>query len=140
MSVNWTKIRNEYVSGGGSYADLAEKYNVSYSTLSKRGAEEGWTETKERQLQIIRNETDRKAAEKISDSESEIAATMSRIRKKLTDKIEQAVDRMENVDTNELRKLVQSYKDMTEANAGTDEERNGVLNDILDAVRGVGDD
>ena len=140
MSVNWEKIRNDYISGCGSYADLSEKYGVSYSTLSKRASAERWKETKESQLQFIREETDRKSAEKIVECESEVAAIMSRIRLKLTQKIEEAVDRLDEDDSVGLRKLVQNYKDMSEAQTFGDEERNGALNDILDAVRGVSDD
>lgn len=140
MAVNWTKIRNEYINGGGSYAELSERYGVSYSTLSKRASAERWTETKESQLQQIREETERKSVEKIAETESEVASIMSRIRLKLTMKIEEAVDKLEEVDTGELRKLVQSYKDMSEARNGSEEEKTGVLNDILDAVRGVSDD
>lgn len=140
MAANWTKIRNEYINGGISYSELAKKHGVSMSTLSKRAAVEKWAETKAQQTQTIRKKLETKTAEKIADTESECAAIMSRIRLKLTRKIEQAVDKLEDIDTGELRKLVQSYKDMSEAQTGTDEERNGVLNDILDAVRGVDDD
>lgn len=140
MATNWTKIRNEYINGGISYSELAKKHGVSMSTLSKRAAAEKWAETKEQQTQTIRKKLETKTAEKIANNESEVAAIMSRIRLKLTRKIEQAVDKLEEVDAGELRKLVQSYKDMSEAQTGTDEERNGVLNDILDAVRGVSDD
>lgn len=140
MGHNWTKIRNEYINGMGSYADLSEKYGVSFSTLSKRAADEKWTETKERQLQKIREEMERESAKKIVENESEVASIMSRIRLKLTQKIEQAVDKLEDVDTSELRKLVQSYKDMSEVQNGTDAEKEGVLNEILDAVKGVDND
>jgi len=140
MAANWEKIKREYINGEGSYTDLSEKYGVSFSTLSKRGAAEKWTETRERQLQRIREETERKVAEKISDTESDVAAIMSRIRLKLTQKIEKAVDSMEELDTAELRKLVQSFKDMSEARGGSEEEKNGALADILAAVKGVSND
>jgi transposase-like protein len=140
MATDWAKIKREYISGNGSYTDLANKYGVSFSTLSKRGASEKWTETREKQLQRISEETERKVAEKIADSESEVAAIMSRIRLKLTQKIERAVDEMESLDTTELRKLVQSFKDMSEAKGGTEEEKQGSLADILAAVKGVNND
>lgn len=140
MAANWAKIKREYINGEGSYTDLSKKHNVSFSTLSKRGAAENWTETRERHLQLIREETERKVAEKIADTESDIAAMMSRIRLKLTKKIEQAVDNLEELDTAEIRKLVQSFKDMSEAQGGTEAEKTGVLNDILSAVKGVGHD
>ena len=140
MAANWDKIKREYINGEGSYTDLSEKYGVSFSTLSKRGAAEKWKEARETQLQKIREETERKTVEKIADSESECAAIMSRIRLKLTRKIEKAVDQMENLDTAELRKLVQSFKDMSEARNTSDDTSSGVLNDILEAVKGVNDD
>ena len=140
MAADWAKIKRDYINGGGSYADLSERYGVSYSTLSKHGAEERWPEIRERQLQKISEETERKTAEKIADTESDIAAIMSRIRLKLTHKIEQAVDNMEGLDTTEIRKLVQSFKDMTEAQNGTQEEKSGALSDILEAVKGVKND
>ena len=139
MAADWAKIKREYINGEGSYTDLSKKHGVPFSTLSKRGASEGWTATREKQLKRISEETERKTAEKIADTESDVAAIMSRIRLKLTQKIEEAVDNMEELDTAELRKLVQSFKDMSEARNGTEEEKTGALNDILEAVRGVSD-
>ena len=140
MAANWEKIKNEYINGGCTYQALADKYGVSFSTLEKKGRTEKWRELKAKQGEKIAEMVREKTAEKISDAESDVAAIMSRIRLKLTQKIERAVDNMEELDTAELRKLVQSFKDMSEAKAGTEEEKTGVLNDILDAVRGVSDD
>lgn len=140
MAANWTKIRNEYVNGGCTYQSLSDKYGVSFSTLEKRARAENWRAAKADQREKVEQKTREKTAEKIADTESECAVIMSRIRLKLIRKIDKAVDTLEEVDAGELRKLVQSYKDMSECGAGSDEEKNGVLNDILDAVRGVGDD
>lgn len=137
MATNWTIIKNEYVNGGCTYQSLSDKYGVSFSTLEKRARAEDWRELKAKQSESVEQKLREKTAEKIAESESEVVAIMARIRLKLTRKIEQAVDRLEDVDTGELRKLVQSYKDMSEAQIGTEEEKTGVLNDILEAVRGV---
>jgi flagellar motility protein MotE (MotC chaperone) len=137
MATNWTKIKNEYINGGCTYQSLADKYGVSFSMIEKRGRREKWRELKAKQSEKLEEKLREKTAEKIADVESDVAAIMSRIRLKLTVKIEQAVDNLEEVDTVELRKLVQSYKDMSEAQSGTEDDRNGMLNDILDAVRGV---
>ena len=140
MAANWKKIRSEYIKGGTTYRALAEKYGVSPSSVEKRAAKEQWTATRENRLQETYQKIEEKTAEKIAENESDVAAIMSRIRLKLTQKIEEAVDKLEEIDTGELRKLVQSFKDMSEARSGTEEEKTGVLNDILDAVRGVSDD
>lgn len=140
MATDWTKIKNEYVNGGCTYQSLADKYGVSFSMIEKRGRREKWRELKAKQGEKISEKVREKTAEKIAETESDVAAIMSRIRLKLTQKIEKAVDNMDDLDTTELRKLVQSFKDMSEARNGTEEEKTGVLNDILDAVKGVGND
>lgn len=38
------KIKAEYIAGGTSYRKLAEKYDVSFSTLRKVAAKEHWSE------------------------------------------------------------------------------------------------
>ena len=140
MAANWTKIRNDYINGKGSYRELAAKYGVSFNTLKYRGARDGWTQLREEHCAAIATKSRQKTVEKIADAESDVNAIMSRIRLKLTQKIEQAVDNMEDLDTAELRKLVQSFKDMNDASNGTEDKKTGALEDILEAVRGVGND
>lgn len=137
MATNWAKIKNEYINGGCTYQSLSDKYKVSFSTLEKRARCENWRELKAKQSEKIEEKTREKTAEKIADTESDVAAIMSRIRLKLTVKIEQAVDNMEGLDANELRKLVQSFKDMNDAQGGTEDEKNGMLNELLEAVKAV---
>jgi len=140
MAANWAKIRNDYINGGGSYRALARKYDVSFNTLKTRAINEGWAQQKIEHGNRIATEIQQQTVEKIADAESEVAAIMSRIRLKLTQKIEQCVDNMEELDSGEIRKLVQSYKDMSEATGGSDENKNGALAEILEAVKGVGND
>lgn len=42
--MDWKLIKAEYIAGGTSYRKLAEKYNVSFSTLRKVAAKEHWSE------------------------------------------------------------------------------------------------
>lgn len=140
MAANWTKIKNDYITGEYSYRELAEKHGISASSVEKRAAREKWTATKDERLQATCKKIEEMTVEKIAESESEVNAIMSRIRLKLTQKIEQAVDGMEELDTAELRKLVQSFKDMSEARNGAEGEKTGSLADILSAVRGVKND
>ena len=44
MKPNWKSIRCEYVTTGQSYRDLADKYQISVCTLSRRAKKEGWPE------------------------------------------------------------------------------------------------
>ena len=140
MATNWAKIKRDYINGEYSYRELAEKHGISASSIEKRAAREKWAATKNERLQATCKKIEEKTVEKIAEAESDVNAIMSRIRLKLTQKIEQAIDDMEKLDTAELRKLVQSFKDMTEARNGFEEEKSGSLADILEAVRGVNDD
>lgn len=40
---DWVSIRADYVSGGGSFRVLAEKYGISVSSIKKKAASDKWT-------------------------------------------------------------------------------------------------
>lgn len=42
--MDWKKIKKEYIAGGISYRKLAEKYEVSRTTLERKAKAEGWPE------------------------------------------------------------------------------------------------
>ena len=137
MAADWLTIRNDYINGGGSYAELAEKYNVSPSTIEKIGCKEGWKKAKKEQCKKIAEKTQEKTVEKIADTESEIAAIHSRLRLKFMQQIETRLEQVE--DGIEFRRLVQSYKDMCEITDGigiADENDDG----FLDALNGTAEE
>lgn len=43
-SPNWARIRAEYLKGGVSYRQLADRYKVNLSTLEKRAKREAWAD------------------------------------------------------------------------------------------------
>ena len=95
ISVDWNKLKAEYIAGGTSYRKLAEKYGVSESTLRKRAAKEHWSELRNKAgtktEQKIIEKTSEKSAEKAISKEQRINA----IAYKLLDKIEKAVDELD---------------------------------------------
>lgn len=113
MAVDWLRIKTEYINGGISYRKLAEKYNVSASSLMQRAAKEGWAKEREQQQSETEAKTKQKAAEKISDNEAEIASIKSRIRLKIYQELENRLNE-DGVDGADFRRLVQNYKDMNE--------------------------
>ena len=117
MAVNWLTIRNDYINGGGSYRQLAEKYGVKFSALREVAFREEWVAAKAEQMDKIRIETAQKTAEKIADDEAEIASIRSRLRLKFMQEIERRAE-LEETDGMEFRRLVQSYKDMCEITDG----------------------
>lgn len=95
ISVDWNKLKAEYIAGGTSYRKLAEKYGVSESTLRKRAAKEHWSELRNKAgtktEQKIIEKTSEKSAKKAISKEQKINA----IADKLLDKIEKAVDELD---------------------------------------------
>lgn len=138
MAVDWLTIRNDYINGGGSYRQLAEKYSVKFSALREVAFREKWPAAKAEQMDKIRIETAQKTAEKIIDAESEVAAIRSRLRLKFMQEIERRAE-LEKTDGMEFRRLVQSYKDMceiTDGIGGTDEHDDG----FLEALNGTAEE
>ena len=87
LSVDWKKLKAEYIAGGISYRKLAEKHNVPFHTLRKQAAKEHWRE--------LRDECVAKTATKIVELESDKnALRMERLLKvsdDLLDAVEEAV-------------------------------------------------
>lgn len=135
MAVDWLTIRNDYINGGGSYRQLAEKYGVSMRQLAEYGRKEGWATAKDEQRKIIATDIQRKTAEKIADAESEVAAIRSRLRLKFMQEIERRAE-LEEADGMEFRRLVQSYKDMCEITdgIGTEEDKD---DGFIEALNGT---
>ena len=137
MAVDWLKIRNDYINGGGSYRQLAEKYKVKFSALREVAYKEEWVAAKAEQMDKIRNATAQKTAEKIAESEAEIASIRSRLRLKFMQEIERRAE-LEETDGMEFRRLVQSYKDMCEITdgIGTVEENDDGFLEALNGTAG----
>lgn len=91
----WKKIKTEYISGGTSYRKLAEKYDVSLTTLYRYAKKENWLE--------LRRQAENKAATKIVEIESDKQAERMRRLLTVSDKLLQAVeDAVEQFQAGEL--------------------------------------
>lgn len=127
---DWSAIEKDYREGDLSYAELAEKYNVSISTLKKAAARQGWRPGKGKAASIRRAA---KALGKMEPSEMEPSSeTEPEMEPKGTDdgygierfdylvgamaeRIEQAIFRTaedEKADLNAIKILVSALKDL----------------------------
>jgi uncharacterized protein YjcR len=79
LSVDWKKIKAEYIAGGTSYRELAKKYDVSFSTLRKVAAKEQWTQ--------LRNNVDTKR-------DTELVETLGVKTAKIDEKYFRLVDKL----------------------------------------------
>ena len=88
--MDWSKLKREYIAGGTSYRKLAEKYGVSFSTLRKVAAKEGWTELRDK----ARAKTDTKLTDLISDQQAERYKRLQDVTDMLLDNLETIVTRV----------------------------------------------
>ena len=136
MAVDWLTIRNDYINGGGSYRELAEKYGIKFSVLKDIAVKEGWAKTKKEHTNKVRTKTEQKTAEKISDNQSEIAAIRSRIELNIFRQLEDRLSAQE-LDGQDFRRLVQSYVDMKDSvRADTDATQSESFTRLLAALGG----
>lgn len=111
MAVDWLKIRNDYINGGGSYRKLAEKYGVPLRTIALRGKEENWTELRKKQQNKVATKLQQKTAEAIVQKEVKRVERLLSISDNLIDKIERAVAELDLAQvTNKTKTKVIEYK------------------------------
>ena len=112
--MDWKKLRAEYIAGGTSYRKLAEKHKVSFHTLRKQAAKEGW--------KALRDETTAKTVTKIveieSDKQAERMKRLLTVSDKLLLAVEDAVDKFEAgellLEKGALKALSGTIKDIKE--------------------------
>ena len=95
VTLNWTKIRSDYINGHISYRKLAEKHGVSYHTLKGIAIEEKWFEKRKAQREKISIKTDQKTAEKLAEAEANRLLRISQAADKLLSKIEEATEQLD---------------------------------------------
>lgn len=133
FTVDWNKLKAEYIAGGTSYRKLAEKYGVSENTLRRRAAKEKWTQE--------RHKSDIKTAQKIieivsDESAEEAVSAVSLINEAAMNMIKQiAGETAEGVNSVKIREYalalirlkdvldIKSQKDMEEQQARIDNLR-----------------
>ncbi len=132
MAVDWLKIKTEYINDtSATYRSLAEKHRVSQRSIAAHAVEENWVKLRKQQESDTALKIQQKTVEKISDNESEIAAIKSRLRLKIYEQLEQRINE-EELDGNDFRRLVQSYKDMCDIKDDGEEGKSEGVTVIID--------
>ena len=106
---DWEKIREEYVSGGGSYRQLAAKYNVSRHVISRRGNKENWALLRGRHL------FGAQAPEPISSLYEKNSASGKRIMEvadQILEKISDTLQTVTALDGNTLKHFTAALKEL----------------------------
>lgn len=93
--VEWTQIRAEYITTETSYRQLAKKYGVPLTTLSRRAKKEEWKQERETYWDTVRTEVVQRTQEDAIDKHVDAAARISAISDRLLDRIEQAIEQLD---------------------------------------------
>lgn len=122
----WDKIKTEYITTEISFRKLAEKYNISASTLTKRAAKEQWAKKRK----THRNKVVSKTTEKTAQRQANKLVKLQESVDKLTALIDTALDdtkqlymyvdlmnhktfTSKKLDTKAIKDLSSSMKDLT---------------------------
>jgi hypothetical protein len=143
-SPDWNRIKAEYVAGGISQRDLADKYGIPFGTMQKRARKGKWTEERTQAGEKVVEKVIQETAKKTADNAT-LAADIKRKGLLLLDRL---FDEFETVNATEhrdykgrnltdikrLRDLTAAYKDLTDdmqTAAGIDVEDLSPLVELL---------
>ncbi len=101
MEPNWAKIKNEYVSKGTPYRELAKKHGVILKTLARHAKNEEWVRLREEFV-------NRLSTESLHKTQAQAIAEASRIQlatEKLLKKAEQLLELEEALAPRDLKAL-----------------------------------
>lgn len=92
--MDWRKkAKKEYIAGGVSYQDLANKYHVSKMAVARASKEGNWIELRNR----ARAAADTKIVESVAEASRRRAERVQVLADKLLDKIERSLDELDLV-------------------------------------------
>ena len=110
MAVDWVGIKTEYITTETGYRKLAEKYGVSFRTLSQKAKDEEWVQERRKHRENIV----KKAVRKVENQESDKMARFCTVSDKLLDRIERIIEESEgsNITAKDIRSLTAAVKDL----------------------------
>ena len=105
-TIDYSKLKKEYLMGNISYRELAKKHGVPFGTLRKVAAKEQWTQLRTQ----ARTKADTKIIDAISDKEAKRAVDIIDVADKLLEKIEAVAETVSDPDS--IKKLTSAIKDL----------------------------
>ena len=108
LSVDWKRIKAEYIAGGTSYRKLAEKYKVTLSALRNVAEKEKWVDLKAQAQHM----SDTKLIEQISDDAVEKTISIIDVADKLLTKISEVIDTVGT--TQDIKHISSALRDLKE--------------------------
>ena len=115
-SVDWTAIKAEYIAGGIGYRKLAEKYGVSFSTLSQLAMREKWTDLRKK----ASDKADTELAKTIGKRNAKKSVKIDRLVDMLLDRIAERMDAL-IVEGKDVKSIASALKDIRDLKGIKDE-------------------
>lgn len=108
--MDWNRIKAEYIAGGTSYRRLAEKYNVSFTTLTRTAQREDWVGLRKQ----AEDKVTTKIVDVVSEKEANKANKIIDVADKLLDKVLEMLDHDASYNTQNIKNLTSALKDLKE--------------------------
>lgn len=106
--MDWDIIKAEYIAGGTSYRKLAEKYGVSFNILKRVAGKEKWAKLREQ----AKEKATTKMVDTIAKDMAKNAVKINVVADKLLDKIVMLLEECEGIDSQVIKQLTSSLKDI----------------------------
>lgn len=112
MAVDWVGIKTEYITTNTGYRKLADKYGVSFRTLSEKAKDEEWVAERRKH----REKVVKKAVQKVANQQADKMARFTTVSDKLLDRIERIIEESETgqISAKDIRSLTAAVKDLKE--------------------------
>lgn len=107
--MDWKRIKAEYIAGGKSLRELADKYGVSFSTIQKKSMEEKWGNLRKKNRRLV----EEKIIDSVSSKEAKKAVNIVDVADKLLGKLSEIMDNIP-LDTQSMKHLTSALKDLKE--------------------------
>lgn len=136
-TIDWNAVKADFLSGS-SYGVLSKKYGVTKSMVYRKSQSENWAKLKKR----IRNETERKTIEKVSDVLSDNAAVAAEIKSLLLRKLRKEILSMPDSTGSEMYQniVTTSYDDKKKESRRSDGGKRYKLRDFTLAYKDLTED
>lgn len=136
MGADWLKIKNDYINGLGSAAELSKRYNVPAGTIRSRASRGGWQVEHERQRNTVAVMCNEKAAKAVAEAEADRISSLARINAKAISILEKRLDHIEEIDGRayEVKAIMETVKIIRDL-AKTDEKADDPLRDYMEAFK-----
>lgn len=93
--IDWVKIKTEYVTTGISQRELAIKYNLSLSGISKRAKAEDWVKRRQSYQNRRASKVERKVIERDAEKVLTQMERLSKATDRLLEKVEIAIEQLD---------------------------------------------